>query len=403
MRARLGLVAAIVLAAVAAAGGGRTAAQFTATTANPSSGFTAAASFPTTCPTPGASYLTGFEAGVLPGPTFGGFEGTPSVDATVARTGTYSGKITKDTSGIEGFFQIVSPPATVSFAIRFPTLPVADVAKVMTVEESTSTQYVNIGYEAATQRLRLTSSAPGSAVASSTVTAGTWYEIDLAVDTASVPATASWRIDGVAQGSVPIALPVTVYLGWGSDVLADVFNLNVDDIFLSPTLADYPIGAVQVYALAPNATGTHSGATNFANDDNSAIGAGTPARLDEVPMTATTDFVKQITASATSYVEIGFADTTESCILGVEALATVRKPSNAPNTAKVAAFSGATETVLHNGDHDQLPITWAAKVTPSTPTWTAATVNGIVARFGYSTDVNPNPYLDAVHLEYAVQ
>jgi hypothetical protein len=37
---------------------------------------------------------------------------------------------------------------------------------------------------------------------------------------------------------------------------------------------------------------------------------------------------------------------------------------------------------------------------PGTGPWTQSIINGITARFGMSTDVNPVPYLDAALLEY---
>jgi hypothetical protein len=38
---------------------------------------------------------------------------------------------------------------------------------------------------------------------------------------------------------------------------------------------------------------------------------------------------------------------------------------------------------------------------PAAATWTPATVNGLKARVGYSTDVTPNPYWDGLLLEVA--
>lgn len=406
MKTRVALVAVLILAATAAVAGGQTAAQFTASTSNPTNAFSAATSFPTTCPTPQTIYLAGFETGALLGPNFGGSEGTPAIDSAVARTGTYSGKVTKDTSGIEGFWHYSTPPAVATFAIRFPTLPTADVVKLMTMEEGSGTQYVALGYESATQRLRLTSSVAESVVASTAIAPGTWYVIDFKVDTTAVPPTASWRIDGVAQGSVGVSLPnATLYVGWGSDVLADVFTMNVDDILMSTDLADYPIGDVAVHTLAPTTSGTHLSPGDFTYDGGSAIDATLPSRLDDLPMdTSTADYVTQSTESPSSYLEVGFADTAETCILGVEALATMRKKSGAPVAVKSSAFDGATETVIREGDlPGQTPIPFTATVQPSAGTWTTSAVNGLVVRMGYASDASPEPYWDAVRLEYAVK
>src|SRR4029077_17395457 len=44
----------------------------------------------------------------------------------------------------------------------------------------------------------------------------------------------------------------------------------------------------------------------------------------------------------------------------------------------------------------------SAVVTPAASPWTQSAVNGLVARVGYSTDSNPNPYWDAIVLEASV-
>jgi hypothetical protein len=40
--------------------------------------------------------------------------------------------------------------------------------------------------------------------------------------------------------------------------------------------------------------------------------------------------------------------------------------------------------------------------TPATAPWSQTSVNGLLARVGYSTDTNPNPYWDGIVLEAAV-
>ena len=65
-------------------------------------------------------------------------------------------------------------------------------------------------------------------------------------------------------------------------------------------------------------------------------------------------------------------------------------------------FDGATERVIFSGDMSQVTLRYASTIVPPPAgTWTAGAVNALTARIGFSTDVTPNPYWDALMLEVA--
>jgi hypothetical protein len=104
--------------------------------------------------------VTGFEAGVLPigtglwsQSTTGG---TSAIDATVKRNGGYSLKVAK-TTGLSYAATTISstaPVGVVRFALRFATLPVADVNQ-LAVLQTTGGNSPAISYVSASQKLRL--------------------------------------------------------------------------------------------------------------------------------------------------------------------------------------------------------------------------------------------------------
>jgi hypothetical protein len=252
------------------------------------------------------------------------------------------------------------------------------------------------------------------AVGSVPVVAGTWYNIDVHTNPVSNTRWAEWQVDGVAQPDVgPYADPPG---GWSTPQVifgvpfADTpmdYTAYFDDIEISNTVADYPLGNTKIAGLLPNAMGTHNTPGNFQNDDNSAIDATSWQRLDEIPMNSMTSYMKQVTAGGGSYVEVAFADTTETCIRGASIVAAVHAANFQGNNAGLNSVTNGFNYNLYAGDWSETTLRYIQRpvsqnaLNPGTGPWTQAIVNGITTRFGMSTDVNPVPYIDGVILEYA--
>ena len=87
----------------------------------------------------------------------------------------------------------------------------------------------------------------------------------------------------------------------------------------------------------------------------------------------------------------------------MSAVLAVHSAGNPANNAKSSVFDGPTESVVFSGDMGGTALQYASAITtPASAPWSQSTVNGLVARVGFATDTNPNPYWDGIVLEAAV-
>lgn len=413
--AALKIALAVVAACCAAGLVGHTFSAFSSTTANSASTFATAASF-NTCPnqTVTAGYTTGLEYGRTPYTADSLFaQGVgASIDGTVARTGGYSLKVAAANAAGNANYFVTPTRATqvVRFALRLNTLPAANVAQLLSMTAGGGGS-LHLRYVAASQKLAVaitgaTGGTPVVANANTTVTAGAWQVVEIRYAVGTTTHAAAWQINEADQPGATVAGTATAisqtYFGTR---VADTFTAHYDDILMSNDGTQYPLGDGRVRTLSPDGMGTHSGAASFQDNDGTAIDAASWQRLDEVPLNTTTDFIQQVTAGGTSYAEITLANTTETCIRSAHGYVSIHSASsNQSNVAKVSIFDGATESVVKSGSfaaNNTLSRDGAKPLTPAS-TWTQAAVNGLVARFGYSTDVAPIPILDGVLVEYEV-
>ena len=361
------------------------------------------------CPTPTPTELTGFEHGAVSksgGGLFLAVTGTGvTPDNAVARTGGWSLKVNDPTgSKHNATIAAAGDIAVFRLYLRLASLPAANVTELLTGDAAAGSD-LRLGYQAASQKLTL-----GFGVAittsASAVVAGTWYLVDIRFTANTPTRTGEWQIDGVAQSPVTSTEKVSTVaaLRFGSTVNADDYNVNFDDVLISLTTGDYPVGAGTVVALRPDGMGTNSTPDSFREEDTTAIDANTYLRLDDNPMTGTTQYVLQqaTTVLPVSYLEMTMADTAATCIVGVSGVLAYHAAKTNPDDGKSSFFDGATETTIFDGDMSESTVFYKSTiVAPAASPWTTGTVNGLKARIGYSTDVNPNPYWDALLLEVA--
>jgi hypothetical protein len=401
-RVRLALlfVAAVALVATAA---GITYSAFSSTTSNPSSSLSSASTF---CTRSSAVWLTGFEHGVVSnvgGGIFNTLTGAPTADATTFRNGLYSLRINDAAAGstINALKTFTATNIVVArFAVRLSALPGVS-SSLVHIDSGTDLVF---GYDQPSQKFSL-ALGTSTATSASTVSAGMWYVIDLRYDLRANPNLGDWRVDSVAQPQVTRAAAASTANGFGLGATTNpsVYTANFDDVLVANQANAYPIGNGKVVRLIPDGVGTHNTPGDFRDDDNSAIDANSWQRIDEVPMSSITDYVLQLNNNATGYLEFTFGNTTETCIREISAVIGYHKASNGGNTGKGSIFAGSTESILVSGDFGGTSIQYgSAIVTPAAAPWTQAAVNAVVARFGYSTDANPDPYLDSLVLELAV-
>jgi hypothetical protein len=428
VRALLGALAASVAAlALTLPGVDPTWSAYSATAASAGSHFATAATYSTACPAsyPTATWLSGAEHGSAGGMWTSARGTAPVADTSVVRSGAYSLKVaTAGTNQYRG--GIMKDPGSVTyakvmvarFAIRFDTLPTGDVTELFGAYSSSSTNTngstLRLGYKASTQRLTLrvrstTNVLSTPAEASVPVTAGTWHVIDVRYDLRATPHTADWRIDGVAQTPTSVASAASNVMSyfWGTWQTTDTYTAFYDDMLVTQdNTAHYPLQDSRVYGLRPDGMGTSVGTANFVNNDGSALGASSWTRLDDLPMEGNADHVRQTATSTTSYAELTFDDTTQSCVGAVLARVSWETPNSTnANHGKTSIFDGATESVVWSATMSGTGTVMRyvdGVVTPASARWTPAALNGLRGRIGYSSDAAPAPQWHALHVEYDV-
>jgi hypothetical protein len=401
-----------------------------------------------------ARWMSGFESGVIHrvAPTnnslAGGFAAVQSgaagiVDAVAspARTGGFSMRIAPNSAA--GNYAYLEAPNGVTLgnwqvvhvAIRFGALPTKE-ANVISLTPVSASGWAHpagyLYYKPSTGKWAVglgSSSITVSQESSVSVALDTWYSFDLRMQVIGTNTRMlEWFIDGVAQPTASVVDSAGSGSGprvaFGQYVLTSpnygsAYTAYFDDVVISTTSADYPIGDIKITPLLPN--GIHADPLSylgfFQDDDSTAVDALSYQRTDEVPMTPTTDWIKQITSSGGGYVGIDFADTTETCIRGASIVAGMKAQSGAPSAALGTNYlgpaTGANNTVWSSASGPALPTTLAyaqealtTSCCPSSPgvgPWTQAGVNAAWGLFGYCINATSTrrPELHSMILELA--
>jgi hypothetical protein len=184
---------------------------------------------------------------------------------------------------------------------------------------------------------------------------------------------------------------------------ADKFTASYDDVMATANSGDYPLGDGRVSLLKPN--GSSAVGSSMRDNDNTMVDSSSWARLDEIPQTSTADFIQQTTASSSSYAEIAFEDTSDACARAVRGYFSTHSTSSKDgNNPKVIFVDGPRQSIVRSGSlaaNNTLSRDYSETVMPATD-WNQDALNGLVARFGFATDVKPVPILDGILVEYEV-
>jgi hypothetical protein len=183
--------------------------------------------------------------------------------------------------------------------------------------------YVGLVYQSSDQKYYAGADTAGTLTVGSsgaTLATGRWYCIDSKSDVANNPWTIDGMVDGVAIGQATNAVAATTFsavsavIRLGSNGSTETFDIFYDDLVLSLTAADYPIGAGYINHFVPTADGTHNiaGTGDFQRTltGTDILNATTTAwqLVDEVPLEAVvTDWINMLAPiNATDYVECIF-------------------------------------------------------------------------------------------------
>lgn len=246
-----------------------------------------------------------------------------------------------------------------------------------------------------------------------TVTTGQWYRLDVSCNGTNVDV----QVDGVACGQLVTTslTPADIRIGANITVTVDMY---VDDVLLSATAADYPLGAGKVLGYVPNADGTHTATTTTIVKGTIAtpVGANVAGATDVFnwvnarPLlggaTDNTRLVNQQTAGASLYAEVDFEPTAEAAApRSVEVVTADRQAATQAGTFLTKLNDNGTENTIIDRTASAGVVTdrFARKHYATMPAdsaaWTLARFNALKARFGYSGDATPDQYWRGIMLE----
>ena len=344
--------------------------------------------------------------------------GAPIVQSTIKHSGTYA--LRAELNGVNSV-QYKVQASTTTFVgcawFYFNSLPNGTV-RFMEIDNET---VLNCWFEylgASTNDIRASFEGNLPQTTGVTVTTGVWHRIDWKVVLSADPTTLDWAYDGIQQTQVTRA-------GTGTNIggikVGNMVNIGsagqycyVDDVIYSVTAADFmAMNNISVLGLVPTGEGTHNNAANVLEDGAGADINGTTVQayplIDDMPWSTTlNDRIQHNLLGAANYVEVVFTDISETTILAVKGYLEYAAAAAQGNTgATYIRLADTTEYSIYGtgaapADMSETTAFFkSALLGPPGGGWTTAIVNGITLRIGRSGDATPDPWWEAVMLEYA--
>lgn len=325
------------------------------------------------------------------------------------------------------FAAAIASPATLvaRFYVRFATVP----GVVTTLfDTETATNHGGVEYHTSGEiRTRIGATDGSSGIA---VTTGRWYRIDFKYVTGAT-CTADLQVDGVAVSQQTAAGASATITGFDIGPLVNnpTCDFFVDDVLVSGTSGDYPIGEGGIVGLYPNADRTNTAAnpsdTNFGHfysavgDFGKGSGGGTDLAAQNSESTSWQSLANPLSTSvATNFVSDRLGISSEhlvwnhallpsgaAVVNGVMLVWTTHSASATGNAQTMSLMDGVTgdsSTTSGSLDLSESTITVPVVVFPTNTgggAWTVAKVNTANFRWGDSIDVNPDVFCDGVCLE----
>lgn len=263
----------------------------------------------------------------------------------------------------------------------------------------------------------------GTQTCAQATASGTFHRIDFRLDVTVNPIVLDWSVNGIAQTSISRAVAATTISAYthGANSGSSSTDVDADDLLLSVTSADYPLGSHKIPAALTVDTGgtlTVSGSTvNF----NTFAGAAptltawnaTTARgaIDELPITvgSSQDGFAQVNTAASDYVEVPMTTytlATGETVTGVRMLAPLWAQSTTANALGLRSFNGTTETSLFSGDpnadNSSTPA-WCCKMLTQADFDTQTELDALAFRVGFSSNAGVDVGIHAIYAEVAVK
>jgi hypothetical protein len=349
--------------------------------------------------------LTGFEHGVLStsgGGLFNGIGGTVgtniAVQSTTKRSGAYALRIYPGSSTACYITRNVSSSVLVGrIYVRWEDLPTVNH---IIVRGMTASQVCYIYYDYNSGNPRLYALVNGSTPqysATGILAADTWFRIDFRFDASTGTTTIDWQIEGSPQTQATRTVAANTFSIFNIGMTtASVADFCVDDVFLSATSGDYPIGEGSVVGLSPSGAGTSSPGSNIKDDAGNVVNDSTNpanAELDDVPLDGATDYIQQDGGASSIYAEATLADTTKGTINGAIGIIAYQSSSATANSASTRVLDeDSAEQVIYTGDMSETSQFYKSAVIPAPAGgWDQAAVNALRVRVGFATDYDGIP------------
>jgi len=335
--------------------------------------------------------------------------GSPTIDSTTKRTGSYSLRAYAASSAQTMIEKASTGTMHVGvFYFRWHTAPAA--ACPIFIAFIVAGSDFEIWFDPADSKIYPYCNGAGTKSATA-LTVDTWYRIDYKCDMTTGTSKLDIQLDGTAIAQKTCVQTASTFqvdaLGICSATTADFY---FDDWMMSSTSGDYPIGAIAIVGLSPTSDGTHTNTANTVEfqDGTDIVAATTTAytAVNSVPIGDNTTYIRQV-ATGAYYAELKFT-TAKTNIKGAIALLSYRSSSTTSDNGACYWIDedAVTTTIWGNpttrADYSETSAFYKSVVLPVTAGgWDAAAIIAGKIRCGNSSDINPNPYWLDLMIEVA--
>jgi hypothetical protein len=371
---------------------------------------------------------TGFEFGTSAGwatgntgnPIFDLVEAGYSISTTTPRTGTYClrAALSSSTNRFGWTTSIVAASQHIICRAWIRINSATGTPQIMATDTSTGND-AGIRYNASTSRFEAGADGGTYVASSGTYPTGTWNLIEFYVNRSANPWVIKWAINGVPQTDATRSLAAAnsdfVFFGKNS---SQTVNFDADDVAVSRTAADYPLGDGKGVLLSVDPSGTASasdGGTDFrrftANGtiDGSWNATNVRNAVTEVPplIGASATGAVQITTDTSNYMNFPmttYALGTGESVNGARMLACGWAGDATTATVSLRSFNGTTEQTLFaaadpNFDNSTTSPAWVCRTLTTADVDTQGEIDALVMRVGRSGDAAPDIGIHAIYVE----
>lgn len=358
---------------------------------------------------------------------FDAITGTPTITTSNPRTGTYALEISASaaTEAVAWDSNTIGSGQNrgrVVTGVYFPTsLPAADV---VIAQFTVDTLDAQLRYNNDTGKLAVAWQG-SSEVDGPSVSANTWYMVEMSIDVSSASYTLDWWVDTSAQAQATVSNSAGSITGWswGTAVTSQTYTARFDDTTVWTDTASIagPKGKHKVVILTPDTGGsldvstintaewqTFAGATPTLSAWNATTALGA---VDEIPvgLGASADGFCRITGTDADFVGIPMTSYTLAAgesVAAARMLACCWAASATTCTHSFASYNGTTATTLLaaadiNTDNSSTAPAWVCKMLTLADVNTQGEIDALQFRFG-CTDSTPDAGIHAIYAEFSI-